>query len=250
MKISVITATYNRASTIVRAIFSVKSQSYKNIELVVIDGASKDATIELVTPLISSTDVIQSEPDTGIYEALNKGVQISSGDVIAFLHSDDLYFDDNVLSNVMKILKDDNIDIVYGDVSFFAKDNHEKVTRTYRSDKLSEANLAWGKMPAHPAMFIKRRVYKKIGLFKTDYKIAADYEFLCRMVRNADFRAVYLPAVLVRMQLGGISTASLRSSILLNKEVYRAVLDNGMYTNILMLLSKYPSKIFQFLKKS
>jgi glycosyltransferase involved in cell wall biosynthesis len=249
MKISIITATYNRASTIVRALSSVKSQTYKDVQLVVIDGASEDSTVELVAPLISSADVIQSAPDSGIYDALNKGVKISNGDVIAFLHSDDFYFDDSVLSTVMNIFTDNNIDIVYGDVSFFKKDEPEKVIRTYRSDKLSEANLAWGKMPAHPAMFIRSRVYQKIGVFKTNYSIAADYEFLCRIVRNYDFKAVYLPRVMVRMQLGGMSTGGLKNTLLLNKEVYRAVLDNGIYTNVFMLLSKYPSKLLQFLKK-
>lgn len=248
MKVSIITATYNRASTIVRALSSIKNQTYKNVELVVIDGASKDATVDLVTPFISSADTMQSEPDTGIYDALNKGIKISSGDIIAFLHSDDLYSDDDVLSSVMNIFTDNDVDIVYGDVSFFLKDKPNKVVRMYRSAKLSEANLAWGKMPAHPAMFFRRRIYERIGLFKTDYSIAGDFEFLCRVVRGADFNAVYFPSVLVRMQFGGISTGGLKNSILLNKEIYYALQNNGIYTNIFMLLSKYLSKILEFLK--
>ena len=248
MKISIITATYNCASTVVRALSSIKRQTYRNVELVVIDGASKDETIDLVSPFISSTDIMLSEPDNGIYDALNKGVEVCSGDVIAFLHSDDLYFDDNILSTVMSIFNDSDIDIVYGDVSFFVQERIDKVVRTYSSDKLSLENLAWGKMPAHPAMFIRRQIYERIGPFKTDYSIAGDYEFLCRIARNIEFNAVYLPSVLVRMQTGGISTGGFKNSLVLNKEVYRAVRDNGIYTNIFMILSKYPAKILQFFK--
>jgi hypothetical protein len=119
--------------------------------------------------------------------------------------------------------------------------------RRYRSDKLSEKNLAWGKMPAHPAMFIRRQIYKEIGFFETHFKIAADYEFLCRLVHYTNLKSVYLSSVLVRMQLGGVSTGGFRNTILLNKEVFRAIRKNGIYTNLFMLLSKYPSKILQFL---
>ena len=249
MIVSVITATYNRAATIVRALNSVRRQTYSNIQIVVIDGASQDETVKLVAPLMAAEDILYSAPDNGIYDALNKGVELSCGDVIAFMHSDDVYFDDDVLLNVMEIFSDENIDIVYGDVCFFATDNENKIIRTYRSDTLSEANLAWGKMPAHPAMFIRRRVYQEIGYFKTNFSIAADYEFLCRLVRNYDFNAVYLPSVFVRMQVGGVSTGGLKNTLLLNKEVYRALSDNKIYSNIFMILSKYPSKFLQFLKK-
>jgi glycosyltransferase involved in cell wall biosynthesis len=247
--VSVITVTYNRAATIVRALSSVRRQTYSNIQLVVIDGASQDETVKLVGPLMEEGDILHSEPDNGIYDALNKGVELSCGDVIGLMHSDDFYFDDNVLSSVMDIFSDENVDIVYGDVCFFSTDNENKIIRTYRSDRLSEANLTWGKMPAHPAMFIRRRVYEEIGYFKTDFRIAADYDFLCRLVRNYDFNAIYLPRVFVRMQVGGVSTGGLKNTLLLNKEVYRALSENKIYSNIFMILSKYPSKILQFLKK-
>lgn len=248
MKISVITATYNRASTIVRALQSIKNQTYSNVQLVIIDGASTDDTLELIQPVLSSFDIICSEKDHGIYDGLNKGINISDGEVIAFLHSDDIYFDKNTLSTVMNIFEDNDIDIVYGDASFFDEKNLEKVTRIYRSDELSLKNLAWGKMPAHPATFIRRRVYEKIGIFKIDYHIASDYEFFCRLVTNYKFKAKYLPKVLVRMQSGGVSTGGIKSFFLLNREVFRAIRSNGIYTNIFMLLSKYFSKIWQFFK--
>ena len=249
MKVSVITATYNRDATIVRAISSVKKQIYTDIQVVVIDGASQDDTISLVSPMLDDKDILQSEPDQGIYDALNKGLDLADGEIVAFLHSDDLYFDNNVISRVVEIFSDDSVDVVYGDVCFFSGSSVTKTKRRYRSDKLSERNLAWGKMPAHPAIFIRRQIYEEIGYFETDFQIAADYEFLCRLVQYANLKSVYLSSVLVRMELGGASTGGVRNTILLNKEVFRAIRKNDIYTNIFMLLSKYPSKIIQFLRK-
>jgi glycosyltransferase involved in cell wall biosynthesis len=245
----VITATYNREATVVRAMLSIKSQTHTDVQIIVIDGASQDSTVALVTPILGDKDILRSELDLGIYDALNKGLALADGEVIAFLHSDDLYFDSNVISKVVEIFFDESIDVVYGDVCFFSGSNVTKIRRRYRSDKLSARNLAWGKMPAHPAIFIRRRVYEKIGYFETDFQIAADYEFLCRLVQYANLKSVYLSSVLVRMELGGVSTGGFRNTILLNKEVFRAIRKNGIYTNIFMLLSKYPSKIIQFLKK-
>ncbi len=248
MKVSIITATYNRESTVVRAISSIKNQTYQNIQVIVIDGASKDNTISLIKPMLSDEDVIQSEPDGGIYDALNKGLAIADGEIVAFLHSDDLYSDNYVISNVVKIFLDQSIDIVYGDVSFFSNNEPAVIKRKYKSGALSKRRLAWGKMPAHPAIFIRRRVYDKVGFFKTNFKIAADYEFLCRVINYKNLKSIYLHSVLVQMQLGGISTKGLKSTFILNKEVYRALRSNGIYTNLFMLLSKYPSKFFQFLR--
>ena len=147
MKVSVITATYNRDATIVRAISSVKKQIYTDIQVVIIDGASQDDTISLVSPMLDDKDILQSEPDQGIYDALNKGLDLADGEIVAFLHSDDLYFDNNVISRVVEIFSDDSVDVVYGDVCFFSGSSVTKTKRRYRSDKLSERNLAWGKMP-------------------------------------------------------------------------------------------------------
>jgi glycosyltransferase involved in cell wall biosynthesis len=249
LQVSVITATYNRGTTIARAISSIKSQTYSNIQVVVIDGASEDNTVLLVSPMLKDTDILKSEPDQGIYDALNKGLAVATGEVVAFLHSDDLYFDENVISKVVEVFADASVDVVYGDACFFSASNITKTLRRYRSDKLSIRNLAWGKMPAHPAIFIRRCIYEELGYFETDFKIAADYEFLCRLVHYANLKSVYLSSVLVLMQLGGASTSGFRSTILLNKEVLRAIRRNGIYTNMLMLLSKYPSKIMQLLKR-
>ena len=247
MKIDIITATYNREDTIERALTSIKKQTYQNIQNIIIDGASTDNTINLVNSLINQNDILISEPDSGTYDALNKGIQISKGDVIAFLHSDDFYNDKNVVSRVMNFFLNNEIDIVYGDVSYFKKNKIEKSVRTYRSDPLSKKNLARGKMPSHPAMFIKREVYEKVGLFNTSYTIAGDYEFLCRLIMNYEVKTKYLPEVLVKMQIGGRSTQGIKSKYILNKETYRAIKSNGIQTNIFLFLSKYFSKIRQLL---
>jgi len=249
MKISIITVVYNRNKTIKRAILSIKEQIYNNIELIIIDGGSKDGTIDNIKKLLEENDTFISESDSGIYDALNKGIALATGEIIAFLHSDDIYFNDKVLTTVSDGFADKNIDIVYGDVHFFHPKNPFKIIRKYKSDNLSIKNLAWGKMPAHPAIFMKREIYNEVGLFNTDYIIAADYEFLCRALKSRPLKTLYLPQVLVKMQLGGKSTQGLKNTILLNKEVMKAIKNNGIYTNIFMLLSKYPSKILQFLKK-
>ncbi|MDA9148591.1 glycosyltransferase [Alphaproteobacteria bacterium] len=249
LKVSVIVAVYNRSATITRCISSIKSQTYSNIQIVVVDGASQDDTISLVTPMLTDKDILRSEPDQGIYDALNKGLVLANGDIISFLHSDDLYFDNNVISNVVDIFSDDSINVVYGDVSFFSGNNIMKIKRTYRSAKLSKRNLAWGKMPAHPAMFIKSCIYEDIGNFETNFKIAADYDFLCRLVKHTELNCVYIPNVLVRMQLGGVSTQVLKNFIMINKEIFRAIRQNGIYTNLFMLFSRYISKILQLLMK-
>ena len=247
LKVSVITATYNRGTTIVRTLSSIKSQTYAEIQIVVIDGASQDNTLSLVNPILCENDILLSEPDQGIYDALNKGLALAGGEIIGFLHSDDLYFDDNVISEVVNAFLDDSVDIVYGDVCFFSGNSITQTRRRYRSDILSKKNLAWGKMPAHPAIFIRRRVYEEVGYFETDFNIAADYEFLCRVVRYPNLKSVKLSSVFVRMQLGGVSTGGFRSKFLLNKEVLRAIRKNGIYTNLFMVVSKYPAKIIEYL---
>lgn len=248
MKVSVITATYNRAETIVRALSSVKRQSHKDTELVVVDGASTDNTLKLISPLVSPSDIVYSSPDDGIYDALNKGVELASGDIVAFLHSDDLYYDENVLAFVTNVFSDKSIDVVYGNVVFCTvKDEHD-IVRKYKSALLNLSNLSWGKMPSHPAIFCRREVFEKVGKFKLDYKIAADYEFLCRLAKNFNFKSKYCNKTFVKMQVGGASRISLRNTLLLNREVYRAIKSNDIYTNYFMILAKYPSKILEYLR--
>jgi glycosyltransferase involved in cell wall biosynthesis len=245
VKCSIITAVYNRHETIGRTINSVQAQTYQNIEHIIIDGLSTDGTAEIIRAAIKNQDFFISEKDLGIYDALNKGVRISTGDVIAFLHSDDVYPNNEIVANVMNIMRSGDFDIVYGDVSFFRTSNFYKDVRIYKSKKISKSWLSWGWMPAHPALFIKKVIYDKFGPFKTDYKIASDFEYLCRLSLDPLLHKKYIPEIFVRMQIGGASTSGFKNTVTLNKEVLRACLENKIDTNIIKILSKYPLKIFE-----
>ena len=249
MKVSIITATFNREGTIKRAIKSIKGQLYRDIEVVIVDGASADGTMAVVKPLLSKNDSCVSEKDGGIYDALNKGIERSSGEIIGFLHSDDIFYNDSVISKVVELFKDESVDVVYGDACFFRKGNVEKTVRYYRSSELSLKNLAWGQMPAHTAMFVRKSIYQNCGGFDISYKICGDYEFLCRLVSSFTPKSVYLPEKIVRMQIGGVSTGGFKNTIILNREVLRSCRANGIYTNLFMVLSKYPSKILQLIRR-
>lgn len=247
MKISVITAVFNRQQTIGRAIQSVQEQSYDDIEHVIIDGASTDGTLKVIEKNRAENSMIISEADNGIYDAINKGIRLSSGDVIGLMHSDDVYVSESVLSKVAKVFSDPLVDAVYGDVVFFRENEPEKHVRRYSSKRFSPAMLAWGLMPAHTSLFIRKRVFDRFGLYKTDYKIAADFEFVARIFSNGKLNAVYLPEVLVRMAIGGVSTGGLKNTLRLNQEVLRACRENKIRTNMLKILSKYPWKIMEYL---
>ena len=248
-KISILTAVFNRQDSIARALESIKCQTFKDIECVVVDGKSTDGTTELLPSLLGPDDKFLSEPDEGAYDALNKGLLLASGEVIGLLHSDDYYEDQDVLSRVMKVFESQDVDLVYGDATFFKKNNELTTVRKYRSSFFSKRNLAWGQMPAHPSMFFRKEIYRDLGGFKLGYKIAADYEFLCRLLVARDIKSVYLPQPLVRMQVGGLSTSGIKSYIVITKEVRRALKENGIYSNYPMILSKYPKKLMGLVAK-
>lgn len=229
-----------------RAIKSIRAQSHKNIQLIIIDGASADNTVELIEPYLNHGDILVSESDSGIYDALNKGLSYVSGDLVALMHSDDYYFDANVISEVVEAVKKNNANVVYGDAEFFSADEPLLTRRLYRSRQLSLKNLSWGLMPAHTTMFLDSNIYKDVGSFRTDFNIAADYEFLCRLVLYDGLKPFYIDKPLVRMQLGGASTDGIRAAIKINREVLRALRINGIYSNIFMVLTKYFSKILQW----
>lgn len=243
MKCSIITAVYNRQDTIERAVKSVQDQTFQNIEHLIIDGCSKDATVDIVSRLIRSQDIFISEKDLGIYDALNKGIKFSTGEVIAFLHSDDVYSNNMIVERVLTAMEAGGFDIVYGDASYFRSSNYFHDVRVYKSGVFSQSRLSWGWMPAHPALFIKKSIYDRFGFFKTDYKIAADFEYLCRLASDPSIQKKYIPEIFVRMQMGGVSTSGIKNTVTLNREVLRACLENGIDTNLFKLLSKYPLKI-------
>lgn len=243
MKVSVITVCYNSEATIQQAIDSIDAQTWPNIEHIVIDGASRDATVEIIQRNISKLEHFVSEPDTGVYQAMNKGLKLASGDVIAFLNSDDLYSGPQIIETVVLTMQAKGLDALYGDVEFFHATNPSKVVRTYNSGRFSPSRIGWGWMPAHPALFIRRGIYDRFGCFCEDFKIAGDYEFVARIFKAGELKSQHLDSVLVRMQTGGLSTAGLAATYRLNKEILDACRRNGISTNWLMVLSKYFFKL-------
>ena len=248
MKVSVITVCYNSGTTLARTLQSVADQDWPFVEHIIIDGASTDDTLEIIDQYRTSISQIISEPDKGIYDAMNKGLDLASSDIVCFLNDDDQYASKTVLSQVVEQFQQHHLDAVIGDVAFFNPKDPQKSIRRYRSDRFSPKRLAWGWMPSHPALFLKRTVMIKVGHFKTDYRIAGDYEYVVRAFYNSKLQYRHLPEVLVHMQIGGASSKDWRSRVLLNQEVLRACRENGLPTNMLKILSKYPLKLLELIQ--
>ena len=224
-------------------------QDWSRVEHIVIDGASKDETAEIIDRFRAKLAHIVSEPDKGIYDAMNKGLDRASGDIVCFLNADDQYASNSVLSRVAMLMYEHQLDALMGDVGFFHKSDSQRMVRRYRSNHFTPGRLAWGWMPAHPALFLSRAVVQRVGRFKTDYRIAGDYEFIVRAFHGHEMRYRHLPEVLVNMQTGGASTAGFGAKLRLNREVLRACRENGLQTNIVKILSKYPAKILELLRR-
>ncbi len=244
MKISVITVCYNSAKSIAKAIESVSDQDWPLVEHIVIDGGSSDRTLDILDAFRLSLACVVSEPDKGIYDAMNKGIQRATGDIVCFLNSDDHYADGTVLSRVARRIQDGKLDALFGDITFFCESDPGKTIRYYRSHGFHPNRLAWGWMPAHPSLFMKREIYQRSGGFKPEFRIAGDFEFIARVFTTQQLRYEYLPEVLVKMQTGGASTSSgFKGRILHNTELLRACRENGIKTNIFKLLLRYAKKI-------
>ncbi len=249
MKVSVITVCFNSAETLESTLTSVANQAGAEVEHIVVDGASTDNTATILQSHFHQLARVISEPDCGIYDAMNKGVRVATGDVIGFLNADDVYAHQNVLAVVAEIMEHEHLDALFGDVEFFSTENPVRTLRRYSSARFRPDRIAWGWMPAHPALFVRREVFQQVGAFRTDYRIAGDFEFVARAFGKNTLRYRYLPEVLVRMRTGGISTGGWRNTLLLNREVLRACRENGIPTNILKILSKYPAKLLEFFQK-
>ena len=243
MKVSIITASYNSASTITGCIVSVNKQTYKNIEHIIVDGYSKDNTLEIINSIPNRVSKIISEPDKGIYDAMNKGIQLATGDVIGILNSDDFFTSDDVITKIVSVFKTNTIDGVYGDICFVNPLNLNKVVRYYSSAWFNPSLFRFGFMPAHPSFYVRKKCYDEFGLHKIDYKIAADYELLIRYLKVHQLKTHYLNFCVVTMRTGGYSTRNLKSNWILNKEIVRGCRENGIYTNMMILSLKYIVKI-------
>ncbi|MFN8207189.1 MAG: glycosyltransferase family 2 protein [Bacteroidales bacterium] len=211
MKISIITVVLNQAIPVRKALDSLVSQSFADWELIVIDGGSTDGTLEVLDAYRNRITHLVSEPDKGIYDALNKGLRLASGEVVGFLHSDDRFASPDALKKVHALFEATGADGVYGELEYVSRKEPARVIRSWKSRPFSPGLLQKGWMPPHPAFFIKRKWYTTHGLFDTQYTISGDYELMLRFLKIPEFRAVYLPVVLVRMSTGGISNRSLKS---------------------------------------
>jgi glycosyltransferase len=248
MKISIITAVFNRRSVILDAITSIQIQFYSNVEHIVVDGVSTDGTVEILKPLIGDKLLFISEPDRGIYDAINKGISISSGEVIGLLHSDDFFVDSRVLSDVAKAFEDKSVNAVFGDLEYVSKDNKNHVVRYWRAGEFKTSKLKFGWMPPHPALFLRRNVFEESGVYDTELQISADYDAILRYFQNPSLNSVYIPRVLVRMRLGGQSNQSFKRVATKMREDYDALVRNGI-GGAWVLIFKNLRKINQFIQR-
>lgn len=249
MKVSIITVCFNSERTIRDTLQAVKNQTHKNIEYIVVDGNSSDSTNNIVEEFGDMVSIHVSEPDSGLYDAMNKGINLASGDIVGILNSDDLFYDDSVIERVVNEFNNGTgIDIVFADVGFYDQELIRKV-RHYSSKVFSAKKLKYGIMPAHPSLYIKRSICKKVGEYSLQYKIAADFDYIVRLFSLDNIGYSYVQSEFVKMRIGGISTSGIKANFLLNKEILVSLKRNGIGSSYLHLLLKYPKKILGLIFK-
>ncbi|MFN0201518.1 MAG: glycosyltransferase family 2 protein [Bacteroidia bacterium] len=249
MKISIITVCYNSEKWIKTCMDSILHQDYQDIEYILIDGNSKDKTVDIIKSYQDSRIKWISEPDKGLYDAMNKGVKMATGEVVGILNSDDFYAHNQVISKVMAAFEKNPTDTLFADLVFVTEENLDKVVRFFPGKGFSVEKMPMGIMPPHPTFFVKRHCYEKYGYFDTNYRIAADFDIILRMLYKNKCTYQYLPEVIVKMRTGGASTQGIKSTIRINKEQYAVCQKNGVKTSMLKLYSKYFSKIWQLVRR-
>lgn len=248
MKVSIITVTYNSAETLANTIESVYQQTYKDIEYWIIDGASHDSTVDIIR---GNVERFQgrlhyiSEPDKGIFDAMNKGIQRCQGDIIGTLNADDYFTSDDIIEEIVKSFSKKDVDVVYGDIHFIHADKPGKVVRYYSSALFHPFWLRFGFMPAHPSLYVRREVYQEVGPYSLDFTIASDFDMMIRIFRLRKSRYAYLRKDFVTMRTGGISTRNLHNRLVITKEQTMACRKNGIYTNRLLISLKYFRKLLE-----
>lgn len=247
MKISIITVCYNSADTIEDTIRSVLSQGYEDIEYIVVDGGSKDGTIDILNKYRDNIDKYISEPDKGVYDAMNKGIMLATGDLIGFINADDFYTDNNVIRQIIAAFEDNDVDCCYGDLEYVDGKDLSKVKRRWKSQPYREGLFEKGWHPPHPTFIVKKNIYDRFGSFDLDYDIGSDYELMLRFLRKFGIKYCYIPHVLVRMRIGGISNKNLWHIVKANIECYRAWEKNGLRVNPFIMLKKPASKLVQYM---
>ena len=245
LRISIVTAVRNRAATVAATMESVRAQTWRGVEHIVVDGASTDGTLSVLDRYRDSIAQLVSEPDRGVYDALNKGIRRASGDVVGFLHSDDEYASPQALARVAAAFEDPSVDAVYGDLVYVSQHNPHHVVRYWRAGAYSQPKLALGWMPPHPTFYVRRELYEQLGGFDTRYRIAADYDHMLRLLWRGGVRPAYVPEVLVRMRTGGVSNRSLFTMLQKSCEDFGALRQNQL-GGVKALLLKNMSKLPQF----
>jgi glycosyltransferase involved in cell wall biosynthesis len=243
-KISIITVSYNSSSTIRETIESVLSQDYPNIEYIIVDGLSTDGTVEIVKSFGKKIDQFTSEKDSGLYDAMNKAITMATGDVVGILNSDDLYFNSNVLTDIMNEFGRSNSDCVYGDLFYFDTKQPDRPLRYYKGKNFSPSKISIGILPPHPTFFVKKSIYQKFGTFDTQFKYAADFDLMARFLYVNRISYSYIPKTLVKMRTGGLSTQGLKRIIEINREDIASCKKNNIKTNLFLFHLKYIFKIF------
>lgn len=250
LKISVITVCYNSEATIGDTLKSIAAQSYKNIEHIVVDGGSTDGTMAMVRGWAQHPIRFVSEPDEGIYDAMNKGIALASGDYIGMLNADDFFASPQAVQMIVERLVADDLDAVFSQLDVIAPDNTSQILRKYRVASFNTFLLRIGVMPPHPTFYCRRSCYEKLGAnpFRADYRIAADFELLVRLLLTQNISWGYIAETTVKMRAGGVSSASYKARLLLNREIIRACKENGLYTNMFMLLLKIPRRLLEHIR--
>ena len=251
MKVSIITITYNSAQTVEETIKTVVMQDYPEIEYLIIDGKSKDRTLEIVKKYDTKISKVISEKDNGLYDALNKGIAHATGDVIGMLHSDDLYSNEKVISKVMQMFdNDETLEGVYADLVFVSRKDINKPMRVWQSGEYVAGSFLKGWMPPHPTFFVRKEVYEKYGGFNTSLKLSADYELMLRFIHKHEIKIAYLKESIVKMRMGGVSNVSIFVKLKANLEDKLAWRLNGMKPGFATTLLKPLKKIGQYFKRA
>lgn len=247
MKVSIITVVFNGASTLKSCIDSVLSQDYKDIEYIIVDGKSTDGTVELIQSYGSKIAHLLSEPDKGIYDAMNKGIALATGDIVGILNADDFYASNSAVSKIVQAMNTSNFDGAYGDLFYVDAVHIEKVTRKWIAGSYKKGSFLFGWMPPHPTFFIRRKLYEKYGVFRLDLGSAADYELMLRMIHKFGINLAYVPEVLIKMRAGGVSNSSVENRLAANRNDRKAWELNHIKPYFFTLWLKPLRKITQFL---
>jgi glycosyltransferase involved in cell wall biosynthesis len=250
IKISIVTITLNSVKTVEDTIHSILNQTYCDIENIIIDGGSTDGTVDLIRryePLFKGRLRWISEPDDGLYDAINKGIRMATGDIVGVLHSDDFYHKNNSIELVAETFKDKQVEAVFSDLRIVSPHNLNKTIRYYSSARFNISRFRYGFMPAHPTFFTYKKYFELFGYYSTDYSIAADYELLVRFLYINKLKYKYIPTDLLKMRYGGRSTASILKKLKFDSEIVRACRSNKLYTNSIIIIFRGLEKLFEFI---